>query len=304
MYKRRAIALLITIFFIMAISVILGLSLKQIKDAKEEVAQEKFTLQTSVLLDDILNILKKSADLDSIVKDNSKDSLFIFLSEASFIPFESSGVSIIIELSSARAAFNVNSLVDVQGKLDRGKIDSLLNYMSVYYINSSYVDMLIDSISKTEEDIYYNTDIFNENPTLFRNYITSKSHLDTINNFYMKSYNDNALDQINFEELFYFTIDKNVKIDLNYATIETWRLLIGCDEIRAEQLNAAGGSYSKVEDLLLSEDEKLTLSNFNVSYYEPYLDVKVEINEGSSSSKVRFEYDMKNKKGSNFVYEI
>ncbi len=304
MYKRHAIALLITIFFIMAISVILGLSLKQIKDTKDEVIQEKFILQTSVLMDDILNILKKSQDLDLIVKDNSKDALFIFLSEASFIPFESSGVNVMIEISSARSKFNVNTLVNAGGKLEQKRVYALINYFSTFNVNNSYVDMLVDSISKTEEDIYYNSDIFNENPNLFRDYISSSAHLDEINNYYMKSNNDNSLSQIDFDDLFYYSINKNSKIDLNYATVQTWRLLLGCDEARAEQLNAGGGSYITIENLLLSDEEKLLLSNFSVSYYEPFLDVLVEIIEGDVSSKVRFEYDMKNKKGSNYIYEI
>ena len=304
MYKRHAIALLITIFFIMAISVILGLSLKQIKDTKDEVIQEKFILQTSVLMDDILNILKKSQDLDLIVKDNSKDALFIFLSEVSFIPFESSGVNVMIEISSARSKFNVNTLVNAGGKLEQKRVYALINYFSTFNVNNSYVDMLVDSISKTEEDIYYNSDIFNENPNLFRDYISSSAHLDEINNYYMKSNNDNSLSQIDFDDLFYYSINKNSKIDLNYATVQTWRLLLGCDEARAEQLNAGGGSYITIENLLLSDEEKLLLSNFSVSYYEPFLDVLVEIIEGDVSSKVRFEYDMKNKKGSNYIYEI
>ncbi len=304
MYKRHAIALLITIFFIMAISVILGLSLKQIKDTKDEVIQEKFILQTSVLMDDILNILKKSQDLDLIVKDNSKDALFIFLSEVSFIPFESSGVNVMIEISSARSKFNVNTLVNAGGKLEQKRVYALINYFSTFNVNNSYVDILVDSISKTEEDIYYNSDIFNENPNLFRDYISSLAHLDEINNYYMKSNNDNSLSQIDFDDLFYYSINKNSKIDLNYATVQTWRLLLGCDEARAEQLNAGGGSYITIENLLLSDEEKLLLSNFSVSYYEPFLDVLVEIIEGDVSSKVRFEYDMKNKKGSNYIYEI
>jgi len=62
MKKRNAIALMITFFFIMAISVVLGLSLKYLNNATGEVQKENFTLQTSLIIDDVLNILKTSAD--------------------------------------------------------------------------------------------------------------------------------------------------------------------------------------------------------------------------------------------------
>jgi len=109
---------------------------------------------------------------------------------------------------------------------------------------------------------------------------------------------------MNFENLFYFTKDRNVKTDINYATKEVWQMMLGCDEIRAEQLSDDGGFYTKIDDLLLTPDEKIALNLFNISYFEPFLDVRVEIIKGENNAKIRFEYDMKKKKGSNFIYEI
>ena len=304
MYKRSAIALMITVFFIMAISVVLTISLKHLNEATSEIENENFTLQTSVILDDVLNILKTSADLDAIVKDGSKESLLIFLSQASFIPLEIQGVNIIIELSSARSKLNINSLVDVNNTVNIDRAKALSSYLSYYNVHGDYVNMLLDNMSKVKEDMSYNSAIFNENPHLFRDYISSKEHFEEINDFYAKSYNENSLSKVDFEKLFYFSKDRAYKVDLNYANAEIWRLLTACDELRAEELSLGGGSYEKIEDLGLREEEALALKAFNVSYYEPLLDVSVDISEGSSAAKIRFEYDMTTKKGSNFVYEI
>jgi len=304
MKKRNAIALMITFFFIMAISVVLGLSLKYLNNATGEVQKENFTLQTSLILDDVLNILKTSADLDAIVKENSKDALYVFLAEASFIPFESNGVSIVIELKSARSMVNINTLVDVNATVYSDRRRSLEEYFINYNVNSEYINMLVDNMSKIKEDMSYNSAIFNEKPYLFRDYIASREHLKIINDFYSKSYNDNSLSKIDFENLFYFSTDREYVIDLNYINAEIWRLLIRCDELRAEELSIGSGSYEKLEDLGLNEAEELALKHFNVSFYEPYLDVNVKISEGSSTANIRFEYDMKTKQGSNFVYDI
>lgn len=302
--KRNAIALMITLFFIMAITVVLGLSLKYLNKATSEVKNENFTLQTSVVLDDVLNIFKTSTDLDAIVKENSKDALFIFLAQAAFIPFESSGVQVIIELKSARSMLNVNTLVDNNGTIATQRVRALEEYFTNYNINSDYINMLVDNMSKVKEDMSYNSAIFNEKPYLFRDYIASKEHLEVINDFYTKSYNENSLSRIDFDKLFYYSKDRASKIDLNYVNAETWRLLIACDEERAKQLSLGAGSYEKLEDIGLSEEEAIALKRFDVSYYEPYLYISINVSEGSSTANISFEYDMKTKKGSHFVYDI
>jgi len=304
MMKRSAIALIITVFFIMVITVALGVSLKQVKDAGDEIHKQDFVLQTNMILEDVLNILNNSKELEAIAKAESGEALNIFLSQASFIPFEHSGISIILELKSARSVLNINSIVDENGKFNEDKLGSLIEYFRLYNVTSDYIGMLQDNISPLKVDAYYNSEIFTENPYLYREYIASEEHLQTINDFFMRYNNDNSLSKIKFDELFYFSKDRKTKIDLNYATPETWRLLIRCDEVRAEDLSFGGGSYANVSDLNLSSEESILLGYFETSFYEPLLDVRVEIREGSLSSKIRFEYDMKTKKGSNFVYEI
>ena len=306
---RRAIALLITLLFVMAITVAIGIGLKQVKDASKSVENESFMLETSMILDDVLGILKNTKELDLIVKNSSQDvsidALSIFLAQTSFIPFESSDMKIILELSSARSKFNPNALVDLNSSsISLNKVDALKRYLNDNRVNSEYVNIMLDVMGGVREDMSYNTDIFNEKPYLFRDYISSFKHLDAINDTYLKSYRENSLKDIEFENLFYFSQDRNISIDVNYATNEVWEMMLGCDKVRAEQLHDNGGFYTKVDDLLLTPDEKIALAMFNISYFEPFLDVKVEIIKGKNNAKIRFEYDMKEKKGSNFIYEL
>ena len=65
-----------------------------------------------------------------------------------------------------------------------------------------------------------------------------------------------------------------------------------------------GGIYETVSDLDLSDDENISLSKFKYSSYEPYIDVHLNIYQNSRSVYIRFEYNIKSKKGSNFVYEV
>ncbi len=303
--SKRGIALLITLFFIISITAIIGIGLKQVNQASKEINKESFMIQTSVVLDDVMNLLKTSKEIDQIVKENSVDGLYMFLSSVGFIPFESAGLKVSIEITSARDKFNVNSLKDVNNTtINIDRVQALAQYVNRYEINTQYVNILLDVMGGIKEDMSYNSAIFNEKTDLFRDYIVSGEHLSEINHFYRKEYRENNLQNIDLENLFYFSKDILIKMDLNHIKAPTWEFILGCDPVRAEELALGGGSYLTEENLLLTPDEKLALGKFNVGYFEPYLDVKVEVLENDNSAKVRFEYDMIMKKGSNFVYEI
>ncbi len=297
--SKKAIALLITLFFIMAITISIGIGLKQVKDASESIQSENFLLQSNVILDDVLHILKNDKNLQEIAKDESGEAFSVFLAQASFIPFESSGVKVLIELQSARSRFNVNAL-------NNQNIFAMKEYMSRYMVSGDYVDLLRDFThhnGNNQEEISYNSDIFYVKPELFRDYIVSRRQLDVINDFYTTTYHDNNLKNINFKNLFYYTDDTAYKIDLNHATVEVWEMMLGCDKVRAQELSS--GVYEKMDDIALSDDEKRVLTtHFKTSFFEPYLDVKVSIMQKTQSAIIKFEYNMKTRKGYNFVYEI
>ena len=296
---RRGIALLITLLFIMLISISIGIGLKQVNQASSHVEGEKFLYQSSVILDDVMNILKNSQELQDI---NSSSELNIFLSESSLIPFEANGIKVSIELSSARSKFNVNSLVEGSKKEKEEKIASLKQYMSNYMVITTYVDILLDAMSGIKEDMSYNSAIFNNKPYLFRDYITSYKHLSELNDYYTDYYHEDSLKNIDFEKLFYYGKSDSYKVDLSYATPEVWEMMLGCDKQRAIDLSS--GIYESEADIDLSEEEKVMLSRFDKSTFERFLDVRLSIIQDKQSANIRFEYDIKNNKGSNFVYEI
>ena len=297
--KRNAIALLITIMFVIVITVAIGYGLKQVNEASKIVKNENFMYQSHIIVEDVLNILQTSQEIKIISDDNSSEALFLFLSQAAFIPFENSGLEIIMKISSARAKFNPLLL-----KENQIRQDAMKQYLNNYMINNQYVDILVDNISGIKEDNSYNSSIFDENPYLFRDYIASAKHLEKINEFYAKEFNDNTLSKVNFNNLFYYSDDNTTKIDVNYATTEVWEMLLTTSKERAEFLSNGAGSYTDEISLGLNSDELERLALFDVSYFEPILLVEVEISQNGTSSNISFEYNIKEKKGSNFVYEL
>ncbi len=293
--SRRGIALLITVFFIMLITLSVGAGLKYINNASKSMQSEQFVLQSAMILDDVLKLLESSGELKAIT---SSDALAIFLAESSFIPFESNGVSVVIEISSARDKINPNTLIT------KPRIDAFKDYLMLKMVNTEYADMLADVVGGIKEDMSYNTDIFNQKPYLFRDYIASAKHLEELNDSYLKRYHENTLQNIDIDKLFHVSTDKNSSLDLNLATPLAWELMLGCDEGRAEMLSSGGGTYTALADLDLSEPEKSSLSAFKTSFFEPYIYVKIAITQKDSTANIAFEYDIKLKKGSNFVFDV
>ena len=299
-FHKRGVALLITLLFIMLITLSVGIGLKQLNEVSHHMKAENFLFQTSAILDDALRLLQNSKELNAI---NSSEEFSVFLSEAAFIPFEASGIKVSLELSSARSKFNVNSLIDSNNSIDADRVNSLKEYMSIYMVNIGFVDVLLDSMGGIKEDMSYNSDLFNEKSRLFRDYIISDKHFDELSEFYLNYYRDNSLKNIDFKELFYFSNNRSHKVDLNYATVEVWEMMLGCGKLKATELSK--NSYDSFESIGLSDEELDSVKKkFDTSFFEPYLDVVIKIEQGEHSARIRFEYDIKEREGSNFVYDI
>lgn len=133
-YKsKHGIALMITLFFVMVITVAVGVGLKNVNDAKHEVRNENFMLQSTIVLNDIMNVLKNAPELNEI---NSSEEMEAFLETYSMPVPLSSDILVDIKLESARAKFNINSLADKNNSI--GLQDVFVNYLNANMVNPQY----------------------------------------------------------------------------------------------------------------------------------------------------------------------
>ena len=297
---RNAIALMITLFFVMALTVSIGLGLKYVKEGAQSVNQEQFLIQIRSVLADFLTMLRKTPQITSI---NSADTLSLFLSQASLIPLSNNDMSVIIQMGSARDKISPEIL---NTKVKR---DAFLAFLARNGINPDYLNILDDLMGGIKVDGSYKSDIFTNRPTLFRNYIASKQQLEVADTFYIEQFHEQSLQKITPTKLFYTSAESNAsnyKMDLNHIKPMVWEILLGCDKQRAETLSANGGYYTNENDLGLSEDENLSLMRFhqNISFYEPFIAIKITIIKDDEQAIISFEYNLQSKKGSNFVLEV
>ena len=279
----------------MLISISVGIGLKQIKEGNESINDEQFIFQSAVILNDVLEILRTSPELEQV---ESATDMSNFLLGSEVIPFENNGIQVIIKLSSARSKINPNALKETLA------FEAFKTFLIKRGVNAVYAYLLLDSIGGLKEDQTYTTNIFNEDPTLFRDYIASQKHLQAINDVYTNTYHESSLKYLDTQNFLYPSKDTNTSIDLNFATASTFEILLDCDELRAQTLSLDESVYETLEALQLSDEEKINISKFKTSFFEAYLDVNIEIIHKDKSSKIRFEYNIKSKKGSQFVFEV
>ncbi len=299
--SRHGIALFITLMFVIVMSVAIGYNLRQVKDASIIVQKEKQVYQNTMFLSDILHLLQNSKLLNQI-SDNSEsaEALFAFLSISKYIPLQVADMKVELHITSARKKLNINAL-------DKGNEMYFREFFAHMMLSNSYTDVLKDCMSKfhAKNDYNnYNSVIFNENPYLFREYIASKKHLDIINEFYKNEYNDEHINDVDFSKIFAFSADTNETIDLNYAQPELLMLLLNTTKERADALFKLPKPFTSLKDMQLDENEEAVLSKFKTSFFEPYLHIEAVISNDDEYSKMSFDYDMRLKKGSNFVFEI
>ncbi len=279
---RKGVALLVTVFFVMAITLSIGIGFRYINHLKDSVTDEQYMLQVNAIIEDFVKILDNSKLLKDI---NDADDLNIFLEQSSFIPLEYQDIKITIEFSNARDKININSFKD------KKRFELFKKYLISKNIDTEYAYLILDSISGIKKDASYNTDIFYRYPTLFRDYITSDEHLEKINQIYKNKYHDNNVKNIDMKNLFYINKDTKTNIDLNFATIQVWQYILGCTKQRAIQLYSNKGNYKEINNLNLTDEEKTMLNRFNYSFFEPYVDVKVEISQKNKIAYITFQYE-------------
>ncbi|MEN8147188.1 MAG: hypothetical protein ABFR02_06190 [Campylobacterota bacterium] len=295
--NRPGVALLITLFFIIAITAAVGVSLMNLKKSGDELHKARFLLQSGAVVEDILALMKETDKL-GVVSD--ADSLSLFLLSAGFIPLELKELLVKIEITSTMGHVNINTLA-ASAELQKLLIEYMVrfnvqdpNYMS---------DLLIDCMGGHKT--VYKTNIFDEMPELYRERIVSKRHFKTVIDFYVRERHDNAVNKLPWDELIRFDDNNASAVDANYITPALWQMYIpGLQEERAFELASGGGMYNSLDDIDLFAEEKTELAKLNLSFFQPIVRMDIEIFENNSSAHVAFDYDLSSKKGKHFEFGI
>ena len=301
---RSGVALLITLVIVILMTMVIGWSMHTLNGAKDTVEKERMIIQSALMVEDVLTMLKTSPEINAVVDENTSAALYGLLSSASMLPFESQGYRVLISLKSARGKLNINTFAKNASARDRQKQERLSSFLTQHELSDDLFYYILDAMGGIKEDGSYKSDLFFDDPTLYRDAIVSAKQMERILLDYEKKSGIEPFSKLHFDKIFLYDADTTTKLDLNYATPEVWEFVTGVDREAAESLAKNGGSYQKLEDLGLGDDEKYLLSLFNYSFFEPIILVHIDIIKDHVESNIEFEYDLRKKKAKRFVYEV
>ena len=295
--KRYAIALLITLFFVISVTAAVGVSMTLLQKNAVHVQETKCLVQSSMAVQDLLTFLKTSLLLTQI---KDAQSLRSFLQRTSVLPLHLQNQSITIRMQSAMGRFNINTLSNF-----KPFSEALSVYMEQHEVRDAeyFEHLLLDCMSGQQS--VTRTDIFDTLPWLYKNRIDSMEHFEQILDYYVLTRHDNAIKNIPWAQLIRFGSKNDTRIDANYITSELWQLLLPLiNEDKARQLASSKSVYTTKEDLYLEEQDLEQLKAFHLSYYEPRVLINVDVKQNEQNIPIGFEYDLQSKKGGYFHYGL
>ena len=297
MQKRSGVALLITLFFIIAITAAVGVSLINIQRSGKALHEARFLLQSGAVIEDVLSLMSEADKLGSV---SDAETLELFLLTAGFIPLELKELLVKIEITSTMGHININSLAHVPAFQE-----AFIAYMARFNVQDAYYmnDLLVDCMGGYKD--VYKTNIFDELPELYRDRIVSKRHFNKVLDFYVRERHDYSVKKIPWDALIRFDEANATVLDANYIEPALWQMLLPqLQEEQAVSLADNDTLYSTLQDLDITEEERQSLSPFSLGYFAPTVHLDIEIMENNSTAHVSFDYDMSTKKGKHFEFGI
>jgi len=298
--SRPAIALIITLFFIMAMTLLVGISSGLSDSALKRVEKERFLIQANRISHDVVTILGQ------ITKDlNGSDDLDMLIDLPVLLDDEVSGMHVEITFESASSRLNINSLVDENGTIQKEYYNLLENVLINNQVldPSLFLSLVADTIDSDIEERIVDSEIATLDPFYSNGEIIDMKHFNKIIQKYIEMRDDLAINQIPWSKLI-STVGKD--IDINHVTPELFAEIFpnfAPDEVLEYTLGRKD-TYNKMEDLEVDDITKEYLLKLGVSFYEPLVKCNVLLKVNEQTGIISFYYDLSGKNASEFNIEI
>ena len=295
--RRRAIALMVTLFFIMAISVVVGVSLLLVKKGRTVASGYTMLAQSALALEDVLAWIESSA----AVKHVSDPVTFGQMIDAmAAVPLEIEGVHVTVRVEGAGGAVNINALSASPDLQERFR-----QYLARHHVKDTdyLIDLLLDCMEGDKP--HYRTTIIDANPQLYRERIAGIGHLEQILAFYSQERYDPAAMQLDWQALVRFDEHNATSVDLNQISAEALGMLLPRSPHAAiEAMLANRLPYESFDALPLDDEAKAQLQDLGGVFYLPHLRISLAISTPTERAEIVFDYDLETRRVRMVTYAI
>ncbi len=303
--RRRGIALLITIAFITAIAALIAVAGGILKQGFDSARHKGFLIQSNVMLSNIYTLLYQNT---GDIKD--ADTLDILLNMPLFFNTKQNGLSAGITFASDADTVNINRLLSSNPpKADglpvplNGDYESYLDRLLSYYNVSDpflLISLIADTLDTDTNERVTGSEIALENPDFTQGHIYNMHQFRRILAVYERETRDFSVEKIPWDKVIGF---RNDAIDFNHITPETLQFMLPdlVPSLLTKMTTARVRTYAKFEELPLSPEDLKILQAFNVTFYDPAVQVTMSLFGDKQKVSYTFVYNLSKHEASYFA---
>jgi len=256
--KRSAIALMLTLFMILAMSAALSITLGLFQKNFNTYSSNIFRVQSAVLIVDVVEMMK------ALSKDvgESPEAFALLISSVQELPLRVGSVDMIIKLEASASRFNINHY-------ERKKhYEKLYAYLINYNVQRpGYIlEMIEDSLDKDKDEQSYGSERILYDPLFVQGKIVDYEQFTKLLDTYAKETKDINIYNVPWKDWMDFSSEF---IDEAYMTVEMQTVLQspgGISEL-LEDFDKTGENSSDVKcEVYLRQDEAQSVANFEFSF--------------------------------------
>lgn len=256
--KRSAIALMLTLFMILAMSAALSVTLGLFQKNFNNYSANMFRVQSTVLFVDVVEMMK------ALSKDvaESPEAFSILIASAQELPLRLGGIDMIIKIKASDSRFNINHY-------EREKhYEKIYAYLINYNVQRpGYIlEMIEDSLDKDRDEQSYGSERVLYDPFFVQGKLVDFTQFSKLLDTYAKETKDINIYKVPWKDWMDFSSEF---IDEAYMSAELQTVLQspgGISEL-LEDFDKTGENSSDVScEVYLRQDEAQSIANFDFSF--------------------------------------
>ncbi len=255
---RSAIALMLTLFMLLAMSAAIGISLTLFQKSFRAYEGNKFRVQSAILMHDAVGIMQ------ALVKDvsTSEEAFAMLVQSGEELPLRIGSIDMVLKLRAKNAKFNIN-------RYNREKhYEKLYAYLLGYELQRPgyFLDMIEDTLDSDTEEKQYGTERILYDPFFTQGEIRDYHQLLKLIDTYAKETKDMNVYTVPWSSWIDFSGEF---IDEAYMTVEMQRVLDAPGGISNElsDFEEAGTNSSELScEVYLRQDSAESIANFDFSF--------------------------------------
>ena len=298
---KKSIVLLITLALIVAISSLIYVGFEILEQGSKETEKKRTLIQSTLFFSRLIEILKqREGDINS---SEGMETLILLP-----IELKNEEVEIRVEFDSAAKGINPNNFLKKEANksvIDPNYVLLFDRILQTYNVQNKdlFIAMIEDTLDKDLDERIPGSELALYDKRFAQGSIENERKFQILVDSYVRMTEDGNIKKVPWDDLLSFYAKR---IDINYISPKLLRFILPyLDEEAIRKLtNERDRLYEKIEDMHLAKEDRDELKKYDVSSFVPVIFGELKMELGDRKGRVRFVYDIKQKKVLNIEEKI